>query len=121
MAGRWRWCGTLVLLVLTSGCTIAPRHFFRLNDPAPLVRARALGLGRDLPDEVVVPSLIEKLNDPDGVVRMTAHEELRRRTGQDFGYAPWAGPAERAPFVASWRQWWLGRQAGGPRRFVRSS
>lgn len=96
---------------LIAGCTIAPRDFFRSNDdPAPVVRARSLGLGRGLPEEYVIPTLIAKLHDPDAVVRMTAHEELRRRTGQDFGYAPWADPTERAPAVNAWNRWWQGRR-----------
>jgi len=50
---------------------------------------------------------------PDEVVRLTAHDELRRRTGQDFGFVPWAGPAERAAAVARWRAWWQAAGAGG--------
>lgn len=104
----------LAALVLAPGCTIAPRDFFQHRDPAPLVRARSLGLGRELPESFVIPTLIEKLHDPDAVVRMTAHEELRRRTGQDFGYKPWAEPVERAPAVEAWRRWWQAHRAAHP-------
>ena len=107
----------LVLAVSAAGCSIAPKGFFQSrHDPAPIVRARAMGMGRGLPNQVVVPALIEKLNDPDSVVRLTAHEELRKRTGQDFGYAPWADAADRAPAVNAWRQWWQAQQAGASRR-----
>jgi hypothetical protein len=36
---------------------------------------------------------------------MAAHEELRSRTGQDFGYVPWASPAERASAIDRWHAW----------------
>lgn len=102
---------------LASGCSIAPKGFFQSrHDPAPLVRARALGMGRGLSNQVVVPTLIEKLNDPDAVVRLTAHEELRKRTGQDFGYAPWADEPDRAPAVNAWRRWWQTQQHAAGRR-----
>jgi hypothetical protein len=94
-----------------GGCSIAPRNFFSSGNPAPVVRARALGMGRTLPEPSVVPTLLARLDDPDPVVRMTAHEELKRRTGQDFGYKPWDEPTERGPAVAAWRTWWLGLQA----------
>jgi hypothetical protein len=115
MPGRRRdgkWIALASVAGLTAaGCTIAPRDFFASGDPAPVVRARALGMGRALPEPSVVPTLIARLDDPDAVVRMTAHEELKRRTGQDFGYVPWAEPTERGPAVAAWRAWWRGRQA----------
>jgi hypothetical protein len=107
---RYRWIG-LPLVILGLGCGIAPRTFRGLNHPAPIVRARAVGLGDGLPEGKVVPALIDHLGDPDPVVRLTAHEELRRRTGQDFGYVPWADAAERAAAMEHWRAWWKGRQA----------
>lgn len=93
------------------GCSIAPRTFQGLTHPAPIVRARAVGLGNELPEWQVIPPLIDHLDDPDAVVRLSAHEELRKRTGQDFGYVPWADAAERAPAVARWRGWWNNRKA----------
>ncbi|CAN5866016.1 hypothetical protein BH23PLA1_BH23PLA1_26120 [soil metagenome] len=98
---------TLGLALLTvSGCGIGPRTFKDLQNPAPIVRARAAGLGREVPASVAVPALIDRLEDPDGVVRMSACEALRKRIGQDFGYVPWADPSERASAVARWRTWW---------------
>jgi hypothetical protein len=82
-----------------------------LTHPAPFVRARAVGLGEQLPEWQVIPALLDRLNDHDAVVRLSAHEELRKRTGQDFGYVPWADAAERAPAVARWRSWWNNRKA----------
>jgi hypothetical protein len=59
-----------------------------------------------------VPALLERLNDADPVVRLAAHEELRKRTGQDFGYRPWDDRAERAPAIARWQAWWSGLASG---------
>jgi hypothetical protein len=95
-----------VAALLAPACSIAPKSFRQANDPAPLVRARAVGLGRGLPDSVVIPRLLAQLNDPDSVVRMTAHEQLRQRTGLDFGYVAWGGPEDRAAAVAEWNRWW---------------
>jgi hypothetical protein len=97
---------------LVSGCGIAPRTFRGMNHPAPIVRARAVALGEGLPEAKVVPTLIDHLGDPDPVVRLSAFEELRRRTGQDFGYVPWGDLAERSAAITRWRGWWNGRQAG---------
>jgi len=70
-----------------------------------LVRARAVGLGRRQPDSRVVPALVDRLADADPVVRLAAHEELRERTGRDFGFVPWASPDERASAIDRWRAW----------------
>jgi hypothetical protein len=98
-------------LGLGLGCSIAPKSFRALTNPAAIVRARAIGMGDHLPEWQVVPPLIDRLNDPDAVVRLSAHEELRHRTGQDFGFIPWADAAERAPAVARWQAWWNQRKA----------
>lgn len=110
MTGRPAVGIAIVSALLGVGCSIAPKSFVQVNDPAPLVRARALGLGQGMADSEVVPTLIAQLNDPDAVVRMTAFEQLKQRTGQDFGYKPWGDPHERAPSVAAWRSWWNGQQ-----------
>jgi hypothetical protein len=85
------------------GCAHGPRNFRKVKDPAPLVRARAVGLGRRQADSEVIPALVDRLSDSDAVVRLAAHEELRKRTGRDFGYVPWASPEERAGAVERWR------------------
>lgn len=107
------WGLTLgVLAVVAAGCTLAPRRFEQVADTrAPLIRARAIGLGESLPDEQVVPELIRLLNDSEPVVRMTAHDGLKRRTGQDFGYRAWDEEESRAQAVARWEEWW--RPGGG--------
>lgn len=90
------------------GCGFAPHTFRKIQHPAPLVRARSVGLGDREPDSQVVPALIGRLDDEDPVVRMAANEELRQRTGQDFGYVAWASPEERAQAVSRWRTWLTG-------------
>jgi HEAT repeat protein len=102
--------GSLVLLGTIAGCGVGPRHFRALSDPSPLARARAAGLGEKLPDDVVVPALIERLQDQDPVVRLSSNEALKRRTGQDMGFVAWSEPDARAQAVGRWRAWWKGRQ-----------
>jgi hypothetical protein len=99
-----------LVLAPGAGCSIAPKTFQSLGSPAPIVRARAVGLGERLPEGRVVPPLIGRLDDSDAVVRLSAHEELKKLTGQDFGFVPWADASERAPAVARWRSWWEGRK-----------
>lgn len=107
---RWATLGLVVGLILISGCKTAPKSFLDVANPAPIMRARAVGLGGGLPQSQVIPTLINRLNDPDPVVRLSANEELKRMTGQDFGYVPWADRAERAPSVSKWQSWWARRR-----------
>ena len=85
--------------------------FLTIDHPAPIVRARSVSRGDELPEQTVVPALIARLSDPDPVVRLSAHHALRKRTGKDFGYVPWADESERAKAIARWRQWWNERSA----------
>jgi hypothetical protein len=96
---------------MAFGCSIAPRNFRGMTHPAAITRARSVALGQGLPESQVVPTLIGKLDDPDPVVRLTAHQELRRRSGQDFGYLPWAPSGERGQAIAKYRAWWDQRRA----------
>ena len=113
MTGR-HYQGILGIFVLglSAGCSLAPKSFVQSNDPAPLVRARSMALNQSQPDSVMVPALIARLNDPDAVVRMTASEELKRRTGQDFNYAPWEDEQGRAQSMMAWQNWWKAKQGG---------
>ncbi|MGC8641600.1 MAG: HEAT repeat domain-containing protein [Isosphaeraceae bacterium] len=104
----------IVLLISCSGCGLGPRNFRKINHPAPLMRARAIGLGSRRSTAEVIPLLLGRLNDPDVVVRMAAHEELKRRTGQDFGYQPWASEWERADAINRWRAWLMARPVVPP-------
>lgn len=107
---RRLWVIALPLMTLALGCSIGPRNFRGMTHPAAINRARSVSLGQGLPESQVIPALIGKLDDPDPVVRLTAHQELRRRSGQDFGYLPWAPANERAAAVNQYRAWWQQRQ-----------
>jgi hypothetical protein len=100
-----------IALTQCWGCAHGPRNFGKVQNPAPLVRARAVGLAGRQPDSRAVPALVNRLGDGDPVVRLAAHEELRRRTGRDFGYRPWETPEERSRAVDRWRAW-LGQGSG---------
>jgi hypothetical protein len=110
----------VVALASGSGCGLGPRNFRKIKHPAPLVRARAMSLGDRQSDSRVIPALVERLADSDPVVRLVAHEELRRRTGRDFGYFPWASPEDRAGAISRWHAWLAGGRdmpaATSPRR-----
>jgi HEAT repeats len=104
--GRSLAIAMVAALVLPCwGCGLAPHDFRKLQQPEPLVRARSVGQGGRVSDEQVVPALVARLGDEDPVVRLAANEELRKRTGRDFGYVPWASDAERADAIARWRAW----------------
>ena len=113
---RRRWIDGLALLLalLAPGCTTAPKGFVSrdLYDPAPLKRARAVTLNDRVPNSVAVPVLVGRLDDPDPVVRLTANQELERRTGRDFGYHAWDDLGERAQAIGRWRTWWAGQTTG---------
>jgi len=100
-----------VVPALASGCSLAPKGFKGIKKDEPLVRARAIPLGRRLPDQKVIPELLSSLDDRDAVVRLAASEELKTRSGQDFGYVAYAEAEERAPATFRWRAWWTARQA----------
>jgi hypothetical protein len=115
------WIGRAVLVIVVApswGCAHGPRNFRKVQSPAPLVRARAVGLGRRQADSQVMPALVDRLSDSDPVVRLAAHEELRKRTGRDFGYVPWASPEERAGAIEQWRAF-VGQGRGSPDRTAR--
>ena len=110
---RNRWLGMAApLMTLAVGCSIAPKNFRKVNDSAPIVRARSVSLGSNLPQGTRVPALIDRLEDKDPVVRLVAYEELKKGTGKSFGFIPWADDSTRTSAVARWRGWWNERQAG---------
>jgi hypothetical protein len=111
-----RWIGMIAVataLAWQSGCAHGPRRFSKIDSVAPLDRARAVGLAAREPDSKALPALVGRLGDSDPVVRLAAHEELRKRTGQDFGYLPWASAEERSDAIERWQAWLRSGQAGG--------
>jgi hypothetical protein len=107
---KLRWLG-LSLLLSTVGCGITPRTFRGMIHPDGVGRARDLALGGAANGPHTIPTLIARLDDPDPVVQLTANEELKRVTGQDFGFAAWLDAAERTAAAERWRAWW--QQSGG--------
>ncbi|RLS24617.1 MAG: hypothetical protein DWH73_03125 [Planctomycetota bacterium] len=98
--------------VIFSGCSTAPKSFLSMSDPAAINRARAVAFGRSEPDSTAIPILINRLSDNDPVVRLTSHEALKKRTGQDFGYQPYAEGDELSSSVGRWQAWWSASQSG---------
>jgi hypothetical protein len=94
------------------GCAHGPKRFSRIDSVAALDRARAVGLAAQQSDSKALPALIGRLGDSDPVVRLAAHEELRKRTGQDFGYVPWASAEERSDAMDRWQAWLRQGQSG---------
>ncbi len=101
LANGW----VLLLIAPVTGCAGGPRDFRKIDSKAPLVRARAVSLGTDKPNEKVIPKLVKHLDDSDPVVRLAAYQELHRRTGNDFGFVPWDEPQNRQSAVERWRAW----------------
>ena len=103
-------CGLPVIFL--TGCSMAPKSFLSMSDPAAINRARAVSFGRSEPDSAAIPVLISRLTDDDPVVRLASHEALKKRTGQDFGYLPYAEGDELNTSVSRWQQWWASGQNG---------
>lgn len=104
----WCACGTLSF----ASCSSAPKSFLSVSDPAAINRARAVAFGQQHSDAAAIPALIDRLTDDDPVVRLASHEALKKRTGQDFGYLPYAEGDELTASVQRWKQWW-GSTANG--------
>src|SRR5262249_49752537 len=68
---------------------------------------RAAALAVELKgDRGLIPDLIALLEDPERPVARAAHAALKEMTGQDFGPAAQATPAERGQAAARWKAWW---------------
>jgi HEAT repeat protein len=106
MTPQARFLAAACSLIPLAGCSLAPKNFQAINHPAPIVRARAVSLSNRARAEVAIPALIQKLDDPDPVVRMAAYNELKQKTGQDFGFVAWADAAERRPAIDQYKAWW---------------
>ncbi len=93
-------------MMVGAGCSLGPRNFRSIDSAAPITRARAASLSNQARADVAIPALIARLDDADPVVRLAAYGELKRRTGQDFGYLAWADAADRRPAVEKYQAWW---------------
>jgi HEAT repeat protein len=75
------------------------------DDDLEVRRAAALAVAMK-DDKSHLRKLIDLLEDREPLVARAAHAALKSLTGQDFGPAPDAGPAERARAAAAWKEWW---------------
>jgi hypothetical protein len=103
-----RWIAKVAFMAATAcvcGCAHGPRDVRKVRTATPLARARAVGRTNGQPEFGVMRTLVVRLADTDPVVRLAVHEELRKRTGRDFGYVPWASDEERALPMQRWRAW----------------
>ncbi|MHC4450876.1 MAG: HEAT repeat domain-containing protein [Planctomycetota bacterium] len=76
-----------------------------LNDGEPLVRfAAALALAQ-IEDERSLDALVSLLGCSDAAIRHKSVFLLRELSGSRFGYAAYAGPAQREKSMAAWREW----------------
>lgn len=59
------------------------------------------------PEKSQIARLMEDLNDDDLIVKDFILQELKRRTGQSFGYKPFSyNPEELKGAIRQWNQWW---------------
>jgi len=78
----------------------------KLQDDLPEVRRAAAVACYMKDDKNHVPDLIVLLEDAEPPVVRAAQAALKGLTGQDFGPAKDASPAERARAVNDWKAWW---------------
>lgn len=111
----WRDILSSVLLAsLLAGCgsrTPAKPLYERLQSGQESEVAQAAVDAGQAGDRRAVPYLIEALQHDAADVRLFAIASLRKITGQDFGYRPWAPVPQRDAAVERWRLWWSGPSA----------
>jgi len=104
-------CGALMVGFLSSvgGCASPRLGFVKFSEdiqsPDPCIRVRASIYAGNLKDKRAIPLLVDRLDDEDEAVRMSANESLKQITGKDFGYRSYDSPGLRAVAVDQWRQW----------------
>jgi hypothetical protein len=82
-----------------------------LQHADPRFRAQAARLAVEQNRVDLAPDLVKVLSDDDAAVRMWAGIALRKLTGQDFDFRPYAGPVERDEAIGRWESW-LRAEAG---------
>ena len=101
----------------------AQRHLKAIGEPAipfllplvdhesDLVRTAVFSVFQSAGDDRVIEASIDALGDTNEYVRDYAQRTLKRVTGEDFGYKPFASPRRRENAVEKWRKWWKKEQA----------
>lgn len=87
-----------------AGC-LTPDVEPNLADPDPSVKVPAIRAAAAEDDRTAIGALIDDLSSDDPAVRLFADEALRRITGRDLGYKPYADPEPRAEAVERWKRW----------------
>lgn len=75
------------------------------SNPFELTRRAVMRIVRDVGDPAGIPLAIEGLLDVDGFVREISAEALRRITGMNFKYYPYASIKRRQEAYQRWEDW----------------
>lgn len=96
----------------------AERHLKTIGQPAvpflipltesknDLTRIATMRLFLSFGDDRVVDGCIELLTDVNEYVRDYANRTLKRVTGENFGFVPYASPRKRELVQTKWAKWW---------------
>ena len=99
----------LVVSICLLGCQgnrLGYRTFERdIQSSDPGDRIRAIIYAANAGDRRTVPLIVDRLEDEDETVRMSAVEALKQITGRDYGYRSFDPPYVRAQAVERWRNW----------------
>jgi hypothetical protein len=105
----WDRYALMVIGVGLAGCSTAGSGreglYTRLQSDDDQVRIEAVVEAGRTGDRGAVPYLVELLGDESPAMRLFAIESLRRITGRDLGYRPYADEAARREAIGRWRQW----------------
>ena len=82
----------------------------RLSDQSEIVRYEAAAALMQIGDWSAVPVLIAFMDSDSRRLRYKAHEILRLKTKQDYGYDFNAEAASRNEAIQQWKSWWSDRR-----------
>jgi hypothetical protein len=95
-AAGWLWPAAFSFYACRTAAFDAPKAYI-LDTPRLLLGGRR--------DADSVGDLIADLKDPDLMAKDPIAAELRRRTGEDFGYSDSSSFIERQRSVSQWAKW----------------
>lgn len=93
------------ILTLPVGCSLSTPVKADFDSPVPQDRLAALAKARRTSDPAAVGPLIKLLSSDDPLIRLAASDTLTRITGQDHGYDPASGDAQRREAIERWLAW----------------
>ncbi len=98
-------CFVVGISILVS-CDSTKQNYIReINSKDPTKRVKAIIESAKNKDERAIPLLIDRLEDEDEGVRISAIGALKELTGEDFGYNALAPIYKRKQAVEQWRRW----------------